>query len=128
MDELYDLIEEHCSLSTHIDTELLRTLKIDCRDLDLANHGPYLDSFLPVFFEPLPPGQLPPLDLRDAETKEEYEVTKTILSGPSRYERTAHDSAHSLSSNIMSTFSTFPREVPGGKSLSLRRLSGWLKT
>ncbi|RLL95888.1 hypothetical protein CFD26_104679 [Aspergillus turcosus] len=28
----------------------------------------------------------------------------------------------------MSTFSEFPREVPGGRSLSLRRLSGWLGT
>ncbi|RHZ47884.1 uncharacterized protein CDV56_103828 [Aspergillus thermomutatus] len=28
----------------------------------------------------------------------------------------------------MSSFSTFPREVPGDRSLSLRRLSGWLST
>ncbi|GFG18790.1 hypothetical protein IFM5058_09367 [Aspergillus udagawae] len=128
MDEIYDLIEEHCSFGTHIDTELLMTLKTVCRDLDLANHGTYLDSFLPVFFEPLPPEQLPPVDLRDAETKRKYEFTKKVLSGPSRYERTAHDSAHSLSSNIMSTFSTLPREVPGDRSLSLKRLSGWLGT
>jgi hypothetical protein len=123
MDEIYDLIEEHCSFGTHIDAELLKTLKTDCRDLGLANHGAYPDPFLPVFFEPLPPEQLPPVDLRNAETKKEYEFTKKVLSGPSRYERTAHDSAHSLSSNIMSTFSTLPREVLGESSLSLKRLS-----
>ncbi|KAF7121624.1 hypothetical protein CNMCM5793_009095 [Aspergillus hiratsukae] len=128
LDELYDLIEEHCSFSTHIDTELLRTLKIDCRDLDLANHSPYLNSFLPVFFEPLPLARLPPLDLRNAQTREKYELQKKILSGPSRYERTPRDSAQSLSTKIMWSFSTFPREVPGNRSPSLRRLSGWLST
>jgi hypothetical protein len=30
MDEVYDLIEKHCSSSTHIDTGLLKALKIDC--------------------------------------------------------------------------------------------------
>ncbi|PKX91481.1 uncharacterized protein P174DRAFT_422642 [Aspergillus novofumigatus IBT 16806] len=79
MDEIYDLTEEHCSFGTHIDTELLKSLKTDCRDLNLANHGTYLDSFLPVFFEPLPPEQLPPVDLRDAETKRNYEFTKKSI-------------------------------------------------
>lgn len=128
MNETHDLIQERCSFSTHIDTELLETLKTDCRNLDLTNHGTYPDSFLPVFFEPLPPDQLPPLDLRKAENKKEYEPKKKILSGPSRYEKTAHDSAHSLSSHIIPTFTQFLREVPGQRSIDLETLSGWPTT
>lgn len=76
MYDVYDLIEEHCSSSTHIDTELLKTLKVGCRGLDLDNHSTYLDTLPPTFFEPLPVERLPPLDLRNAQTREKYELTK----------------------------------------------------
>jgi hypothetical protein len=113
MDEVYDLIEKHCSSSTHIDTELVKALKIDCEGLDLANHSTYLDTFPPTFFEPLPLERLPPLDLRNAQTREKYELQKKIVSGPSLYERTPLGNAQSLLSKIMWSFSTFPRQVPG---------------
>jgi hypothetical protein len=70
MGEVYDLIEEHCSSSTHIGTELLKALKIDCEGLDLANHSAYLDTFPLTFFESLPLERLPPLDLRNTQTRE----------------------------------------------------------